>query len=35
MEPRTCLTSLAKGVTSATADHTKQISDYGVELGGH
>jgi len=25
---------LAKGVTSATADHTKQISDYGVELGG-
>ena len=25
---------LSKGVTPATADHTKQISDYGVELGG-
>jgi hypothetical protein len=25
---------LANRVTSATADHTKQISDYGVELGG-
>ena len=25
---------IAKGVTPATADHTKQISDYGVEIGG-